>query len=340
MKKKILIYVLFLAATVIAQGHEYNGTYTGDYLNRVAFPIGGIGAGMICLEGTGAISHVSVRNNPDIHNEPLIFSTICVKGETNVARVLEGPIPTRKILGRLEAGNGLGGTSYGFPRFDNASFRARFPFGIVKLTDREIPLEVELTGWSPFIPGDADNSSLPVGMFEYRFKNPTQQKIEAMYSNHSSNFMQILIPNEWGGYPEVGHSIKTTRNGFVLWQDTLKSKPYHEGGLALWVDDPNVVVDYCWFRGGWFDPLTILWKNVQEANLVQNVPIEKGASGASIYVPFELDPNEEKVIRLQFCWYVPKSDLRLGEDPKDAQVCNSTDSNCYSSTTYVPWYAG
>jgi hypothetical protein len=48
-----------------AQRH-YNGPYFGPYLNRVAFPIGGIGAGMVCLEGTGAISHVSVRNKPEV----------------------------------------------------------------------------------------------------------------------------------------------------------------------------------------------------------------------------------------------------------------------------------
>ena len=32
----------------------YNGAYRDEYLSRVAFPIGGIGAGMFCLEGTGA----------------------------------------------------------------------------------------------------------------------------------------------------------------------------------------------------------------------------------------------------------------------------------------------
>jgi len=37
----------------------YNGLYTGENLTRIGFPMGGIGAGMICLEGTGALSHVS-----------------------------------------------------------------------------------------------------------------------------------------------------------------------------------------------------------------------------------------------------------------------------------------
>ncbi len=38
-----------------SSGRVYNGSYAGPYLNRLAFPIGGIGAGMICLEGTSAV---------------------------------------------------------------------------------------------------------------------------------------------------------------------------------------------------------------------------------------------------------------------------------------------
>ncbi len=45
--------------------HKFNGYYTGKYLDRVAFPIGGIGAGMFCMEGTGSISHLSVKNKSD-----------------------------------------------------------------------------------------------------------------------------------------------------------------------------------------------------------------------------------------------------------------------------------
>ena len=43
----------------------YATPYTGEHLNKVAFPLGGMGAGMICLEGTGAFSHVSVRGHMD-----------------------------------------------------------------------------------------------------------------------------------------------------------------------------------------------------------------------------------------------------------------------------------
>ena len=73
--------------------HTYNGPYMGDHLHRTAFPLGGVGAGMVCFEGAGAISHVSVRNRPEVFHEPLIFAAVCVKGEETVARVLEGPVP-------------------------------------------------------------------------------------------------------------------------------------------------------------------------------------------------------------------------------------------------------
>ncbi len=69
---------------------NYNAPYRDEYLNRVAFPVGGIGAGMFCIEGSGAISHMSVRNKPEIFNEPGIFAAICIKGLKNGAKVLEG----------------------------------------------------------------------------------------------------------------------------------------------------------------------------------------------------------------------------------------------------------
>ena len=154
-----------------AAGVPTTANIAGEYLNQVAFPLGGIGAGMICLEGTGALSHVSLRNRPDVFNEPCVFAAISVKGKRPAARVLEGPVPARKLFGAPGAGNGAGGTTYGLPRFANATFKTRFPFGVVTLTDPQLPLSVEITGWSPFEPGDADNSSLPVAALEYRFTN-------------------------------------------------------------------------------------------------------------------------------------------------------------------------
>ena len=58
----------------------FNDVYTGEHLNRIAFPMGGIGAGMICLEGTGALSHVSLRHQPEVFHEPRQFAALWVSG--------------------------------------------------------------------------------------------------------------------------------------------------------------------------------------------------------------------------------------------------------------------
>src|SRR5436309_2319887 len=168
----------------------FNGIYHGDYLNQIAFPMGGIGAGMICLEGTGALSKFSLRNRPDLGSEPKAFSAVSIKGPRRMARVLEGPVPAWKLRPFLPGVEGTyPGGCWGLPRFRQATFESRFPFGTVRLKDAEVPLEVELTGWSPFSPGDADNSSLPVAGLEYRFLNRSPASVDAVFSFNSQNLL-------------------------------------------------------------------------------------------------------------------------------------------------------
>jgi uncharacterized protein (DUF608 family) len=346
----ILLCILFNPETAFNNNsREFNGIYSGEFLNRVAFPIGGIGAGMVCLEGTGTISHVSVRNKPDMLYEPFMYAAICVKSKKkNIVKVLEGPVPEWKYFGRPYSSTGLGKTSYGFPRFRETTFIARFPFGKINLKDEEIPLKVTITGWSPFIPNDPDNSSLPVGALEYHFVNSSNKTQEAIFSFNSENFMHILLPSMWNNRFEKGESIKEFLNGFLLWQDGTEENPHYEGGFAFFVDDEEVKINYRWFRGGAFDGKTMNWKNFQKGIIIENPPadnkvdralnIEAKFKGASLFVPFSLKPKEAKTIRLKFCWYVPKSDLRRGAEIK--HTCTSEDKSCCESKTYISWYAG
>lgn len=84
-------------------------TFTDKNLSHIAFPLGGVGAGMFCLQGNGMLGNFSLRNEPDINNEPNVFSALCVKhsGE-NVARVIEGQIPVHKIFSSTSAGQRSG----------------------------------------------------------------------------------------------------------------------------------------------------------------------------------------------------------------------------------------
>ncbi|MDD5706266.1 MAG: GH116 family glycosyl hydrolase [Kiritimatiellae bacterium] len=467
-------------------GGRATTTYSGEHLNQVAFPMGGMGAGMVCLEGTGAFSHVSLRHQPNVFNEPMMFAALHVKGAPT-ARLLEGPVPMRKAFGAPGSGNGGGGGQHhGLPRFAQAEFTPRFPFARVALKDPSMPVAAEVTGWSPFVPGDADSASLPVAGLEYRLLNRTSKPVKGVLSFHALNLMRanqvtagtieakpdgfvLGVPGtacspfvaswrlsrliassasiaeapcvklsddlEWqpaamtgffadayqrhgavDGYAYLGTRVRVARAG--TWIFSIG----HDGGMRLFVDGkavhtradrenplrpgrtevsvaldagdheimfaselrgfgwgvslsfamppdrtgdgepeyptpekwggassstggaftafttaPGVTTDCAWFRGGWFDPLTMLWQNVMSGKAVQRPPHAEGkpGDGASLYVPFALKPRAETTVRIQLAWYVPESGMTIGEKDCDgACACGGS-----GPSSYVPWYA-
>lgn len=348
MKNKIFFSILLCSFLVFScnypkskdivqtkQKRDYNDTYQGQNLNRIAFPIGGIGAGMFCLEGTGAISHMSVRNRPDVFNEPCMFAAISLKGVKNGAKVLEGQVPDWKKFGSTNTGNGSDGASWGLPRFESAKFLARFPFAHINLEDNELPLKVQIKGWSPFIPNDADNSSLPAGGIEYTFENTGNSDLEAVFSYNSKNFMRQAATRPLAGEgPAISNAtVKPIENGFILSEESSEETPNNKGDFAIFTDQSNTVVDHCWFRGGWFDGVTMLWNTIANGETKSSAPVEAGAPGASLFVPFTLKPGEKKVIHLMMAWYVPNTTLRSGRDPEGTpEVIPSSETN------YKPWY--
>jgi uncharacterized protein (DUF608 family) len=282
---------------------------------------------MICLEGTGALSHVSLRNHPEVYNEPCIFAAISVKGAANSARVLEGPVPSWKVFGLRGSAQGDGGSSYGLPRFSEARFDARFPFGTVSLSDPAMPVRVEITGWSPFIPGDADSSSLPVAALEYRLTNSSLKGIDAVFSFNARNF----LPLDGKDRP----AVRSAPGGFLLTSAGPPEEGWREAALIASVSDAAVRVNHAWFRGGWWDPLTLAWKDVAEGKAYDRPPITDGepSPGATIFVPLTLRPGATKTVTVRLAWYAAQSRLRTGQDPTPPVPG-------VVPATYRPWYAG
>ncbi len=298
------------------EGSYVDRLFSGRQLDRVAFPMGGIGAGMICLEGTGALSHVSIHHAPDVTRDANAFGALWVNGALGGARVIEGPVPRWKLYGPRGAANGGPGSLLGLPRFAEAAFHARFPFGVVDLRDPGMPVEVRLTGWSPFVPLDADASSLPVAGLEYELTNASDAAVDAVWSFHA--------PNAPGGTHRVG----ATAGGFTLEREAPPDRPWEAEAISIATDAPDARVNCRWFRGGWFDAPTMLWKQISAGESPHAEPYTEGdpSPGGSIYVPLHLDPGESRTIRVQLAWYVPASNLRYGDDG--------------DTSTHVPWYAG
>ena len=178
---------------------------------------------MLCLEGTGALSHVSLRHRPDVFNEPCVFAAVCLKGETRGARVLEGPVPSWKRFGLPGSGNGAGGATWGLPRFARARFLARFPFGTVTLEDDDASPEGGDHGLeSRSRPGDPDSSSLPVRRARVPAHEPAARDLTGVFSWNARNFMAV----------EKGEkAVRAIPGGFVLWGGGAEGQAVGRGRL-------------------------------------------------------------------------------------------------------------
>jgi len=200
--------------------------------------------------------------------------------------------------------------AWGLPRFRRASFQARFPFATVTLPDPDSPVGARLTAWSPFEPGDEDNASLPVAALEYSFTNTTASPLECVFSFNAVNLMvEPAFP-----LPDGEAHISAIPRGFTL-RAAVNGKPWAEGALAVCTDAPDVKVDYAWFRSrqGESAAIGLLWDSLERGECRERSPVASGvpAPGASLFVPFSVQPGATRTIVLRFAWYVPQSNLNL-----------------------------
>jgi hypothetical protein len=91
-------------------------------------------------------------------------------------------------------------------------------------------------------------------------------------------------------------------------------------------------VNHAWFRGGWWDGLTIAWKEIAEGAAFDRPPVTEGgaAPGATLFVPFRVAPGATKTIVLRLAWFSGQTNLRYGKDAPGAAV----------TAPHRPWYTG
>jgi len=128
------------------------------------------------------------------------------------------------------------------------------------------------------------------------------------------------------------------KNGFILWQ-AERRKAGEPGRICHFRDDPSVVVDHCCSRR-LVDSMTIAWKNVSEG-ILRPILRRRTCPGrrSSCFHP---RPGEEKTIRLLIAWHVPKTSIRLGNDPKEKRKRRNArkENPAPAPADVCSWYAG
>jgi len=310
----------------VLKGEKSQRVFRGSDLLQIAMPLGGIGAGCICLNGQGGLQDFSIRNTPattavpDGHQPADSAFALLYFPDQHLTRLVEGPMPPERIYdqGLKTQGYRVGGHE-GLPRFRKASFQGEYPFGYVRLSDPALPLQVTITGFNPFIPLDDKASGIPCAILEYALENCSDRPVPFQFSYHLSH----LAPGK-----DLANSPKS-RNlaipGLGVYLHNLEdANDATFGSAALGVIDHEPLIKAMWFRGGWFDAISALWREVSTGSFTPNdgalSATGKGRNGCSLLLNGSLDPGQKVTYPVVITWYFPNAHYAYGGIEKEGEL--------------------
>lgn len=315
---------LFVSLDIFAQEAPFPVLkhYDKDHLLNVALPLGGIGTGTVSLGGRGELRDWEIMNKPAIgfsgitkgNDAPFFAIYVKENHKKPVTKALMGPAyPTE-----YNHYEGRPVNHHGFPRFAEASFDAAYPFGMVNLSDANLPVKVKIKGFNPFIPGNEDKSSLPVAVLYYEVTNTSNQAVSVSVCGNMRNFVgQNGSRNhkDWKG-DILFDGAKNNQNvyrendgikGIFMYSDSIKKSDEAYGSIALATTEKSGVS----FRrssldNSWSKATLDLWDDFSEdgeltdkARLYDNDPL------ASLAVKKTIAPHSTQVFRFFITWNFP-----------------------------------
>ncbi len=166
--------------------------YTKHDAARSGVALGGLGTGYVELRKDGKFYNWTIMNNYPLGVGPIFQIPQWPRDgwEENlqffiVRYQVEGEDAKMKLLQINNTINeaGMESVDYYFPwlsRIENIEYAGRFPFVNMKFTDSEMPFDITMEAFSPFIPHDVKNSSLPGVYFNFDIQSTTDKKVNVM----------------------------------------------------------------------------------------------------------------------------------------------------------------
>jgi uncharacterized protein (DUF608 family) len=295
-------------------------TYPGEVNDKIGMAMGGLGTSTIEIDRAGRFQGLRCQNWwTDMRPRPIpacdFFSIHVRQGEKTCGKVMQ-----------LEHQHDL-------PLIKGLRYTGRFPFLTLDYEDDDLPCEVSLEAFSPFVPRDPDASSLPLVFFTFRIKNPTAERMHVATAFSWLNDIRIDIR----GLPPQGNfnRISRDRKGVLMGTlfDELEDSQYLIAGVRNGDATFEVVAD--WWRvrprrligPDWAESAAgdvFAYASDSEAALKDwdaflkegRLPAQRekydGLGRYSYHQPVgavagrtDLEPGEEKEITFALVWYFP-----------------------------------
>ncbi len=277
-------------------------SYSGRNLDEIAFPLGGVGTGSITLGGWGQLRDWEIMNRPAkgfVSPRSFFMLKTRLAGSPPVTKVLQGPVQG----GYVGAGHSATRSFYkddlghGLPHFTGCKFTGHFPFATVSLEDPDVPLQVTLDAFNPFVPLTDKDRCIPVAILSYTFENVSDQPVQATVYGNVTNIV---------GSEEKEDRINRIQQekgitGLYLTTQKPDPKSPRHGSMVLATTCPRASV---WPR--WKQNLHLLefWKATA---LSDDFPAgQEGESNTgTIAADFTVDANGKATVTFFLAWYFP-----------------------------------
>lgn len=281
--------------------------YGADRKPECGVPLGGLGTGCLDIEADGQLGYCTCFSHVWGHGDG---SDGGRKYRDRIVdrngRVVDLNDPSRGPLNVPFLGLAVGNQSWvlAAPAQEIGSVRAAREieyWGHYPVADSEFkldgPVNVGVRAWSPFLPGDTFNSSLPGAMFEVHLRNGSDQP--------QAGALVMSFP---------GPRERETRGGSFT-RRTVDD----ENLKGVWVATERQIgyvlaaLDVKKLRtGGGLGTQWTAWSHL-DSTLPHSGTAGAKDGSASVAVDFQLNPHEIKVIRFVLAWYAPEWEAGWGE---------------------------
>lgn len=313
----IIVFISLIGHVSSAQSNDWPvlKTYEGEYLKRIAMPVGGIGTGTVSFNGRGALQDWEIMNRPAkgfnaglMKGPPAMrapFFAIYIEEAQKKGQIvlLEGPLSDLDYEGET----GASASNHGLPRFSEASFHTAYPFAKVNLKDEGLPIEVTAGAFNPLIPGNADDSSIPMALLSYRVKNISDDPISIAIAGVIQNFIGT---DGSKGKPSKNKNIFREANGLRgihYSSDGVDMMSPQWGTMSLTLfSEGETTYRTNWSPVKWGNTTLDFWDDFGADGLLEERQ-EHGADApvGSLAVKIPLAPGEEREIRFMITWHFP-----------------------------------
>jgi uncharacterized protein (DUF608 family) len=292
---------------LLLRGNPERYTKSRAEMKYIGMPVGGLCAGQLYVGGDGRLWHWDIFNQytytPD--REGCHYSN---------QLTVQSPIEQRftlKIGDRTVSLDQSG--------VDEVSFRGEYPIATIDYLDNSLPLTVQLEAFSPFIPLNTDDSSIPVTVLQFTLRNHSGAPVTATLCGELENGVCLFHRKETGLLRNAVHHAKG--------QTQLVYSAEAQAGISV---DATKKLEHLSDYGTMC--LTLLGAPAEETSGDTTAPFTEKLIG-KLARRLTIQPDESKQVTFLIAWYFPNLSL------KDSfENCGRYYATKFSSATQVADY--